>query len=298
MSKPNYVCECREWFDNDTGISQGGVECFPCAAWSGVCECVCDCGQCLYTETPCGRPPNEVRCQFCDQRKEWSAERLSEVKPIISQLELKIAETKDSLALAIEHRPSCPPGGVSETYARLRLEYRLEPCLKALNMIQDKSEWASAVIAEVKNVVSGLEGQAVKRMSCGIQECSCHLRTLNAILAEKMSAEAVALDAQIVAAEDARHAARDTCAQTMKAWEDATFSKNIAIEMLEEAKWDTGLIQVAEWNEEMRVLNAKLVETRAAEYAAGEAYAAAGRATGPPAAELRRLHELKKSIVA
>jgi hypothetical protein len=290
MSRPDYVCECHEAFDEDSGASEGVIQCIPCAAWAGDCECQCDCGQCVYTDTPCEKPPSKELCDLCELRLSWQ-KQFEEVKPILSEVELLVATAKGQLATPWQM------GMVSHDYTQKRLDYRLEPCLNALLMIKDKSAWASAVIDEVKNLLS-LEGRSGVRKICGISDCTCHLRVLNALVAEKKGAELVALEAQIVAAEDARHAARDACLEAMRAWDATKFSLQVAEEMLEEFKWDTGMILKSEWEAEMRTLNAAVAEARLKATAAGEFYAALPAAIAQPTTEFNRLIELKKGLSA
>lgn len=123
-------------------------------------------------------------------------------------------------------------------------------------------------------------------MSCGLDYCTCHLRSLNV--------DMNALEAQIIATEDARHSARDVLVKTMKAWDDARFVKQIADENMEEAKWETGLISNTEWNAEMRGLNDRVTEATVAEVAAREAYEAAREAADTL---FQRLMELKKARI-
>lgn len=301
MSKPNYICECGEDFDKDSGVSYGVNECVPCAAWAGTCECNCQCGQCLYTETPCGEPPSEEPCRFCDLREEWrqqfeeedalagEEDALAEVRPILSKAALLVTKAKDQLAMPWKL------GMVSHDYTQKRLDYRLQPCLDALLMVKDKSAWASAVIDEVKNLL-GFEGRSGVRKICGLPDCTCHLRILNALVVEKKGGKHLVLEGQIIAAEDARHAARNACVDAMQVWDNEKFDLRIADEMLEEFKWETGMILKSEWEAEMKTLSAAVAGARAKATAAGEAYAAVGRATEKPAAEFHRLIQLKKAL--
>ena len=66
---PPYECSCAEDRNDETGEVYE-IYCEGCAAKDGHCECACDCGQCLYTQTPCGYVP-EGPCRLCDLRQEW-----------------------------------------------------------------------------------------------------------------------------------------------------------------------------------------------------------------------------------
>jgi len=294
MPKPDYVCECAEYFNRDTEISEGCVECIPCAAWAGACESVCDCGQCIYTDTPCRAGGGEVGCdcQFCILRAEWEAEHLfSEVRPILSEVQLRVAKVKEQLATPWQL------GMVSHDYTQKRLDYLLAPCLEALQMVNDKSARSSAVIAEVKNLLR-IEGFTEERWVCGIPDCTCHLRILSALVAEKKGPEMKAIEIEIALAEDACHAARDACVDAMQVWNNAKFDLRIAHEMLEEEKWDTGMINTSEWEAQMKTLGAAVAEARLTATAAGEAYKAVGLTTVKPAADLHRLVEMKKALLS
>jgi len=268
----NYVCECSEKFDEDTGVSEGVHECIGCAASSGYCECTCDCGQCIYTDTPCDFQPPEEPCELCLMRKDWAAaeDPLSDVSPIISEVELKISQIKGDLNTA--HMP----GMLSHENLRLKLG-RLETCLPALKMVKDKSAWASSVIDEVKNVLN-LDGRKGVRKYCGIPNCGCHLRILNGILCEKAGDEFKSLNAQLVSAEDLMHLTERGVAKFLEALDNAKFQKRIADEIYEEFVWDregdpgSGTFQQ---QEELREeLNQKQVAENEAEaaYTAARAY--------------------------
>lgn len=298
MPKPYYYCQCGEFFNRDTEISQGYVECIPCAAWAGTCESVCDCGQCLYTDTPCTMTSSEkpCDCKFCELRAEWKKQFevedwLSEVRSILSDVEVRVAKVKEQLATPWEL------GMVIHHYTQKRLDYRLAPCLAALEMVEDKSTWASAVIDEVKNLLN-MHGREGLRKICGIPDCTCHLRILSALVAEKKGVEMKALEAEIAAAEDARHAARDACVEAMRAWDATKLDLRIAQEMLEEAKWDMGMINTSEWDAEMKSLDAAVAEARTKATAAGEAYTAVGLTATKPAEEFHRLVKMKKLLLA
>lgn len=60
------ACTCSENRDDETGVVSIHY-CDPCAAQGERCECGCDCGQCLYTDTPCDQP--EKPCRFCVMRR-------------------------------------------------------------------------------------------------------------------------------------------------------------------------------------------------------------------------------------
>ena len=224
MSK-QYKCECFEKFDDDTGISEGAFECLGCAASSGYCECVCDCGQCLYTETPCGAPPGEEPCKLCVMRQDW--QMAEQVLSILSQVEITIAQTKGDLAT-----PEVL-GMPTHDYLRNRLEMRLEPCAKALKMVQGAAA-ASAIVAEVKNVLR-LEGYTEGRRSCGIPACNCHLENLNDLLEDMMTPEMKELKRQIGLAAADRHMHAGIVDQRLEAWERAKMEKLGAEDMAEAA---------------------------------------------------------------
>ena len=298
MPKPSYVCECAEYFNRDTEISEGCFECIPCAAWAGTCESVCDCGQCLYTDTPCTVKSSEkpCDCKFCELRAEWqeqfdAQDWLSDLRSILSDVELRVAEVKEQLAKPWQL------GMVSHDYTQKRLDYRLAPCLEALRLVGEKSAWASAVIDEVKNLLN-MDGREGLRNICGIPDCTCHLRILSALVAEKKGPEMKAIEIEIALAEDARHAHWRASVEAMRAWDATKFELRIAQEMLEEAKWDTGMINTSEWDAEMKTLEAALEEARTKATAAGEAYKAVGLTTAKPAEEFHRLVEMKKVLNA
>jgi len=179
--------------------------------------------------------PYYLACQDISAPSSIEDEYLLE--PVLAVVERKILKAKADLALAVLHRPSCPPGGASETYSQNLLEMRLEPCLKALGMVCDKSPWAFGVICEVKNVLR-LDGFTERRKGCGLYGCNCHLGYLNNLLAEKMSPEVKDLHSEIALATADRHKYAAILSQQHEAWEDAKFSKRIAEEMVDEHKWD------------------------------------------------------------
>lgn len=265
----NYKCECVEEFDGDTGASEGCIECIGCATANGYCECTCDCGQCTYTAEPCGFKPPDEPCQFCLTRLSWEAEKaedpLHELAPIISEVRLKIDQAKDDLATGET------PGKFSHEYLRKRLDQRLLPCLMALVMIENKSAWASSVIDEVKNVLR-LEGFTEGRKYCGIPNCECHLRVLKGLVADKMGDEFKSLHNQKVAAEDLMHLTEKGVAKFLEALDDAKFQKRVAIEMVDEHKWESELDPAVDG--ELQDLEEVLLAKQAAEDEAEAAYAA------------------------
>lgn len=267
-----YVCECREGFDEDTGASEGLQECIGCAADSGYCECTCDCGQCRYTTQPCDFQPPEQPCEFCLIRKDWEVlveeDPLSEVRPMIAKVDIKITQAKDDLATAEV------PGNFSHEYLRQRLGQRLEPCLKALLLVEDKSPWSSSVIDEVKNIL-GLEGKKDIRKYCGIPNCGCHLRILNALLCEKAGHEFKRLNGQIVSGEDLMHLTERGVAKFLEALDSAKFQKRIADEMVEEFIWEMEADPSYGTPEELKGLRETLKEKQIAENEADAAYTAA-----------------------
>ena len=84
----------------------------------------------------------------------------------------------------------------------------------------------------------------------------------------------------------------------MRVWDATKFSLQVAEEMLEEFKWDTGMVLKSEWEAEMKTLNAAVAEARLKATAAGEFYAALPAAIAQPTTELKRLIELKKGLSA
>jgi hypothetical protein len=261
MSKPEYICECRECFDYDTGASEGVVECFPCAAWAGECEC--------YTDEP---------CDLCVLRKTWEEERKDELTPILSVVQQKVAEHKSDLATA------ALPGSFSHEYLRRKLEMRLEPCLRVLEMVEDKSAWATSVIREVKEVLR-LEGFTEGRPYCGLNGCNCHLARLNELKQEKMSPEMKMLDQEICAAANLRHAHREIVEERWDLLEKVRFQKRIAEEMVDEHECEAG----AEYDEEREKLHATLQLKRDEQDAAESAYAAAISDANESFAKFRQL---------
>jgi len=301
MSKPDYVCECCEDFDGDTGGSNGVITCIPCEAWAGTCECSCDCGQCVYTDTPCGKPPMDQPCQFCVLRQDWQdqseaddpcvAERLSEVEPVISEVLLKISQIKDDLAT-----PHVP-GMYSHDYLRGRLVRRLEPCLAALKMIKDKSKWASSVIAEVNNLLRR-EGFTEERKYCGVDDCTCHLRPLNSLIADKLgrSSAIAQIDGQIVMTEELRHAANDAVLAAAEAWKYANERLESADFRIQQIRRETGMILMSELKMDMDAAQNRYHEAVIAQDAAREAFTAATRATREPARTFYHLIALKATM--
>lgn len=274
-SVKKYECECREEFDEDTGASEGVIQCIGCAADSGYCECTCDCGQCIYTDTPCDFKPPEEPCELCLIRKDWeqaeaakaaAEDPLSDVSPIISEVELKISQIKGDLNTAHV------PGMLSHENLRLKLG-RLETCLPALKMVKDKSAWASSLIDEVKNVLS-LDGRKGLRKYCGIPNCGCHLRILNGILCEKAGDEFKRLDAQLVSAEDLMHLTQSGVAKSLDALDSAKFQKRIADEIYEEFVWDREGDPGSGTFEQQEELRQELKQKQAAENEAENIYTA------------------------
>jgi hypothetical protein len=284
MPKPDYYCECGEYFNRDTEISEGCVECINCLAWNGACECSCDCGQCLYTDTPCDcKPLQEGTCQFCVLRQDWE-NPLSEVTPILSEVTLKIAQIKDDLNTAHV------PGMLSHENLRLRLG-RLETCLSALRLVQDKSAWAASIIDEVKNILN-LDGRSGVRKYCGLPGCNCHLSHLNDLLEEKMSPEMMSLKQQIAHAAAGRHAAVDRVHLLLKDLEKAEFQKQISREIVDEHKWDGGEAEV------LSALESDLDAKKVAQEAADYEYRAALEVVSAAAGKFHRLVEEMKALMA
>ena len=290
MSKPNYVCECREDFDGDTGGSNGDITCIPCAAWAGECECE-------YTEGP---------CQLCDLRQIWqeqfdeqdalnddpcTSDPLSDVEPIISEALLKISQIKDDLATPHVN------GMCSHAYLRDRLTRRLEPCLTALKMIEDKSEWASSVIAEVNNLLRR-EGFTEERKYCSVNDCTCHLRPLNRLIAEKLgrSSAVAQIDGQIVMTEELRHAASDAVLAAAEAWKYANERVESAHYRIQQIRRETGMILMSELKMDWDAAQKRYDDAVVAQEAAREAFTAAERATREPARTFYHLTELKASM--
>jgi hypothetical protein len=80
-SVPSYTpvrgeCSCRS-DDDDYGRCLAEDTCVECLIADGECECGCQCWQCLYTETPCGKVIEGI-CYFCDIRQEREQEWLRE----------------------------------------------------------------------------------------------------------------------------------------------------------------------------------------------------------------------------
>lgn len=181
-------------------------------------------------------------------------------------------------------------------WLQMTINLWIGPCAAAMEVADD------AIAEEVKNILDlhefpGRGGRKTNmRKICWLSECTCHLRLLNALVAQKKGYEMVTLEAQIAATEDARHAAHNLCVAAQKVWDDAQFEKRIAMEALEEAKWESGMILISEWEAEMRALNSRVMETRGAERAAAEAYATVHKTTAAPLAEWNRLIAIKKGL--
>ena len=316
-----YVCTCYEKFDDDTGISEGCFECIGCAADSGYCTCKCDCGQCLYTETPCGYVPSNEPCELCIMRQEWdqadvaaaaateaakaaeaaakaaaevaaAKDPLSEVSPIIAEVKLIMTHIKDDLATAHV------PGRLSHENLRLKLSQRYEPCLFALNLVEDKSEWASSVIDEVKNLLN-LGGRSGVRKYCsfGLAGCMCHLRTLNTLLAEKVSDELKSLNREIASSEDACHLTRGAANKAWEAMEAAKFEKRIAEDMVDEHVWEKEADPSYGTPGELKELREELERKQAARLEAEEFYRASTSCFNSVRAEFHVLMERKAAIL-
>lgn len=292
MSKPNYVCECREDFDGDTGGSNGDITCIPCAAWAGECECE-------YTEGP---------CQLCDLRQIWqeqfdeqdalalnddpyASDPLSDVASIISEVLLKISQINDDLATPHVN------GMCSHAYLRDRKTRRLEPCLTALKMIEENSEWASDVIAEVNNLLRR-EGFTEERRYCSVNDCTCHLRPLNSLIAEKLgrSSAVAQIDGQIVMTEELRHAANDAVLAAAEAWKYANEQVESAHYRIQQIRRETGMILMSELKMDWDAAQKRYDDAVVAQEAAREAFTAAERATREPARTFYHLTELKASM--
>ena len=233
-------------------------------------------------------------CQCSDIKEAMDAAALERAKQCEEvgclRAELERVKAKYMAQLSAPHQL----GNLSHENLRNRIAYRLDPCLAALSILEFTT--AKEILAEVKNV-AGFKDRTEQRPACGIPDCTCHLRILNAFLAPWQDEWLRDMELQIVAAEDARHAARDVFVAAMRALDDATFAKRIADENLEEAKWEGGVILMSDWNDEMRMLNATLTEATAVELVAREAYDAASRAMGVPATEFYRLVALKKQKI-
>jgi len=63
------ACNCREDQDLETGETFI-YYCESCAVADGHCECGCDCGQCMYTDTPCDFEKPASPCWLCVRRAE------------------------------------------------------------------------------------------------------------------------------------------------------------------------------------------------------------------------------------
>ena len=197
-------CTCAENRDDETGEVSIHY-CESCAIANGHCECGCDCGQCLYTDTPCGSAPlGEESCRFCVARVQTDVER-------------RIAAAKDDLTRVSNH------GGFSRDYLERKLA-RLEPCRDALT---SKAK-TKAIIQEVKNLLN-MEGKTESRRSCGLPYCRCHLQHLTDLTAPPAQA------AEIAAATAAYHAACAACSAAYSAWQETAFAKQIAREVVDEA---------------------------------------------------------------
>ena len=255
---PNYVCECQEYFDADSAFSDGVVQCLPCAAASGECEC----DQLAYAGI----------CQLCDMRQTWKEEHdaekaQAELTPMISAVKLKITQHKHDLATATL------PGTYSHEYLRRKLEMRLEPCLSALEMVEEKSVWATSVIREVKEVLR-IEDYQEGRPYCGLNGCTCHLSRLNELEQEKMSPEMKALNEKIAATTAERHLRREIVEKCWDALDKVRFQKRIADEMVCEHECETD-ISTEDYDEELEKLHRALQLKRDEQDAAEAAYAAA-----------------------
>lgn len=199
-------CTCAENRDDETGEVSIHY-CESCAIANGHCECGCDCGQCLYTDTPCGwacaaRAP----CRFCLLRQEQ----------VQTEVERRIAAAKEDLTKVSNH------GGFSRDYLERKLA-RLEPCRDAL-----ATKGNAAIIQEVKNLLS-MEGKTEARRSCGLPYCRCHLQHLTDLTAPPAQA------AEIAAATAAYHAACAASSAAYSAWQETAFAKQIAREVVDEA---------------------------------------------------------------
>jgi len=202
-------CACAETRDDETGQIFRHY-CEVCAARDGHCECHCDCGDCLYGDG-CGYVPSEDLCRLCtlrlnDESKpcepNTSNDLISYVPPILSVVTHMVDQAKESLNSAKKiYSASCE-------YIQQRLDSRLIPCLSALQMVKDKSEWSTAVICEVKDILC-LEGFADTHKECGLPWCACHLRTLNTLVAQNIGGGFPTFEKEAVAIEDTLHLASD-----------------------------------------------------------------------------------------
>jgi len=184
-------------------------------------------------------------------------------------------------------------GMETHEYTKMVLDCWVTPCLKALDVIRVSS--SKAIVDEIKNVLD-LIPYPKAEWPCAVDSCTCHLRILNALVAEKKGDAAVAMEAQIAKAEDARHAARDISIGAMNALYDAHFKKRIAVENMEAFKWEGGAILKSEWDAEQQKLSDAITMASAEVEQAKKAHLEAKEATNGPAAEFHRLIAMKASM--
>jgi hypothetical protein len=292
-------CECYENRDDETGEVCENY-CLSCAAADGHCECNCNCGQCLYSESPCGYKP-DTPCKLCVFRastakiEDYTNNPLSEVSLILSNLE-RNGEITSAIERVTKMRTTIASQVASGlTHLQKRITGLLDPCLDALKMATDPTmaPWASLILTEVGNLI-GLKGHTELRNICGIDDCTCHLRRLNSLLAKN---KGVALEAQIVEAENARHYAWRGRIEAMRVLDTATLENTIANENLMDADWDTELSLRNESHKTIRDLNNKVVDTSVAMSAAKHAYNLATLTLDATSTEFYRLIELKKQVI-
>ena len=211
-------CTCDEYRDDETG-EYSDYYCLSCRLKDGWCECGCLCDQCEYTDTPCGYVAPGT-CLLCIHRS--------------MEQTLKDAQVKRELY--VNRVLTIPSSTALNTITTL-----IDPCIHslkyAMGAILDDSEyiptiWAIAVHKEIKNCLAS--------EPCGILQCTCHLRKMYALIGEKKGPDSFILSAQIVAMEDGVHAASAVVVAAMDKLDAAKFSKNVAFDMMEEVKWDTG----------------------------------------------------------
>lgn len=278
-------CTCVEHRDDETGEVNDHY-CQECAATDGHCTCNCDCDACSHTETPCGYKP-ETPCFLCVIRMQRK------------DCEDGVAQVTEAIKnLCAKHI------GVLTTKSKNTLAHWIEPCADALAKIDRMSPWGLAVLAEIKNILA-LEGHTEKRLDCGMDACRCHLRTLNSLLMkgsiEQFRARSLELEARIVKAEDAMHAARDITVKAMNEIDVARLRKQIADEMLEEFHWHEGEGEEFQHQSDANNQRANLTHAVAREAAileiAKESYSAALAAAKLIEEDYLQLMEIKKLVV-
>jgi hypothetical protein len=76
-------------------------------------------------------------------------------------------------------------------HLQTKIQLFIDPCLIAMKIAvqllktdPNLEEWASNVLIEVFNLI-GLKESTELRQSCGLDGCTCHLRILSSLIAEK-----------------------------------------------------------------------------------------------------------------